>query len=168
MFSPHASCLLQMSDSDLRSSGEKSIQGRQCLFPLSSVIWLYTIYKSDLHWRHQLNKCSLTGLLVLCVLSGLVGIAYLGFDPLVRSLILKKLVLSNTSDTFHIWEDPPISPHLKVYFFNLTNPEEVFNGVDLPRLVEVGPYTYKQQWLKQNVTWHNNGTISYRTRKIFT
>jgi len=55
-----------------------------------------------------------------------------------------------------------------VYFFNLTNPEEVFNGVDLPRLVEVGPYTYKQQWLKQNVTWHNNGTISYRTRKIFT
>jgi len=111
-----------------------------------------------------INLC----LLVLCVLSGLVGIAYLGFDPLVRSLILKKLVLSNTSDTFHIWEDPPISPHLKVYFFNLTNPEEVFNGVDLPRLVEVGPYTYKQQWLKQNVTWHNNGTISYRTRKIFT
>ena len=53
-------------------------------------------------------------LLVLCILSGLVGVAYLGFDPLVRSLVLKKLVLSNTSDTFHIWEDPPISPHLKV------------------------------------------------------
>ena len=50
---------------------------------------------------------------MFCVLSGLVGILYLGFDPLVRSIVLKNLVLSNTSSTFHIWEDPPISPHLK-------------------------------------------------------
>jgi len=117
--------------------------------------------------RHSMKIINLC-LLISCIFSGLVGLAYLGFDPLVRSLILKKLVLSNTSDTFHIWEDPPISPHLKVYFFNLTNPDEVFNGVDKPRLVEVGPYTYKQKWLKQNITWHDNGTISYKTRKIFT
>ena len=52
---------------------------------------------------------------MFCVLSGLVGILYLGFDPLVRSIVLKNLVLSNTSSTFHIWEDPPISPHLKAY-----------------------------------------------------
>jgi len=117
--------------------------------------------------RHSMKIINLC-LLVSCVLSGLAGIVYLGFDPLVRSIILKKLVLSNTSDTFHIWEDPPINPHLKVYFFNMTNPDEVFNGVDKPRLVEIGPYTYRQQWLKQNITWHNNGTISYKTRKIFT
>ena len=115
----------------------------------------------------RFNAYCIPGLLISCILSGLVGIAYLGFDPLVRSLILKKLVLSNTSDTFHIWEDPPINPHLKVYFFNMTNPDEVFNGIDKPRLVEVGPYTYRQLWLKQNITWHDNGTISYKTRKIF-
>ena len=83
--------------------------------------------------------------------------AYLGIDPLVRSLVLKKLVLSNTSDSFHIWEDPPISPHFRVskeitfkqitqffsffvfqiYFFNLTNPEAVFEGKEKPKLVEV-------------------------------
>ena len=57
---------------------------------------------------------------------------------------------------------------LQVYFFNLTNPVEVFDGREKPRLVEVGPYTYQQQWLKQNITWHDNGTISYKTRKIFT
>ena len=33
---------------------------------------------------------------------------------------------------------------------------------------QIGPYTYRQQWLKQNVTWHDNGTISYKTRKVFT
>ena len=101
-----------------------------------------------------------------------------------RSIVLKRLVLSNTSDTFSIWEDPPISPHLKVtsfssihlinsfslqvYFFNITNPKRVFDGLEKPNLVEVGPYTYTQEWLKQNITWHDNGTISYKTRKIFT
>ena len=34
--------------------------------------------------------------------------------------------------------------------------------------IQVGPYTYRQKWLKQNVTWNNNGTISYKTRKVFT
>jgi hypothetical protein len=117
--------------------------------------------------RHSLKIINLC-LLVSCILSGLVGLAYLVFDPLVRSLILKKLVLSPTSDNFKMWEDPPISPHLKVYFFNLTNPEMVFGGVSKPNLTEIGPYTYIQQWVKQNITWHDNGTISYRTRKIFT
>jgi len=107
-------------------------------------------------------------LCVLCIFSGILGVAYLGFDPLVRSLVLKRLVLSNSSETFHIWEDPGISPHFKVYFFNLTNPEAVFEGTEKPKLVEVGPYTFRQKWLKQNITWHDNGTISYKTRKVFT
>jgi len=108
------------------------------------------------------------GLLVMCVLSGVVGLSYLFFDPVVRSIILSKLTLSRTSDTFYIWEDPPISPHLKVYFWNFTNPEAFFLGLERPKLVEVGPYTYRQKWLKQNVTWHEEeGTISFRTRKIF-
>jgi len=57
---------------------------------------------------------------------------------------------------------------LQVYFFNLTNAEAVFKGLEKPKLVEVGPYTYTQKWTKQNITWHENGTVSYRTRKIFT
>ena len=57
---------------------------------------------------------------------------------------------------------------LQVYFFNLTNAEAVFKGLEKPKLVEVGPYTYTQKWTKQNITWHKNGTVSYRTRKIFT
>ena len=57
---------------------------------------------------------------------------------------------------------------LQVYFFNLTNAEAVFKGLEKPKLEEVGPYTYTQKWTKQNITWHKNGTVSYRTRKIFT
>ena len=36
------------------------------------------------------------------------------FSLCLRSIILSKLTLRNTSETFYIWEDPPISPHLKV------------------------------------------------------
>ena len=57
---------------------------------------------------------SFPGLLVSCIFSGIVGLAYLAFDPLVRSLILKKMVLSTSSENFKMWEDPPINPHLKV------------------------------------------------------
>ena len=59
---------------------------------------------------------SFPGLLVSCIFSGIVGLAYLAFDPLVRSLILKKMVLSTSSENFKMWEDPPINPHLKVEY----------------------------------------------------
>lgn len=117
--------------------------------------------------RHSMKIVNF-GLIVSCIISGLVGLAYLAFDPIVRTIILNKLVMSNTSETFFLWEDPPITPHFKVFFLNLTNPDEVFNGIAKPKLQEVGPYTYHQKWIKQNISWHGNGTISYKTRKVFT
>jgi len=118
--------------------------------------------------RTHSMKCVNIGLLISCLLSCLLGLVYLAFDPIVRTIILNKLVLSNTSETFFLWENPPITPHFKVYFLNLTNPDEVFNGISKPRLQEVGPYTYTQKWIKQNISWHDNGTISFKTRKVFT
>nr|XP_040570239.1 lysosome membrane protein 2-like isoform X2 [Lepeophtheirus salmonis] len=109
------------------------------------------------HSMKAINIC-----LWFCATFGaLVGLCYLVFDPLVKHVVLKRLILSNNSETSEIWENPPITPHFKVYLFNLTNPEGVFNGTEIPRLVEVGPYVY------QGVIWHNNGTMSYKTRKVF-
>jgi len=116
--------------------------------------------------KHNLKIIKIA-LLLLCVLCGLLGGFYLLFEPLVRTIILKQLVLSPDSETYALWKAPPISPHLKVYMFNLTNPEAVFLGTAKPMLKEIGPYTYRQHWEKQNITWSSNGTISYRTRKTF-
>ena len=70
---------------------------------------------------------SFPGLLVSCIFSGIVGLAYLAFDPLVRSLILKKMVLSTSSENFKMWEDPPINPHLKVeYIIKSFNNNNIF------------------------------------------
>merc|ERR1711971_1350843 len=108
--------------------------------------------------------CSLS---VCSILVALIGLIYLLFDPIVKYVILGRLVLRNESDFAELWKKPPITPHFKVYFFNLTNAEEFFKGNAIPHLEEVGPYTYHQKWIKENVTWHSNGTMSYSTRKEF-
>ena len=106
-------------------------------------------------------------LFLVLLLSFSVLFSSLSFCPTSRALLLH-YIFSTSSENFKMWKDPPISPHLKVFFFNLTNAREVFDGLSKPQLQEIGPYTYSQQWIKQNITWHENGTISYRTRKVFT
>jgi len=108
--------------------------------------------------------CSLS---VCSILVALIGLSYLLFDPIVKYVILGRLVLRNESDFADLWKNPPITPHFKVYFFNLTNPEDFFSGKAVPNLKEVGPYTYHQKWIKSNVSWHKNGTMTYSTRKEF-
>jgi len=108
--------------------------------------------------------CSLS---VCSILVALIGLSYLLFDPIVKYVILGRLVLKAESDFADLWKNPPITPHFKVYFYNLTNPEDFFSGKAIPDLREVGPYTYHQKWIKENVTWHSNGTMSYSTRKEF-
>ena len=57
---------------------------------------------------------SYTGLLFLSILGGLVGMVYLLFDPIVKHVILKNLILTNDTQFAEIWKNPPIAPHLKV------------------------------------------------------
>ena len=114
-----------------------------------------------------------SGLLVSALLACFFGVCYLFFDPLVKHIVLRRLVLRNNSEFAQIWENPPITPHLKVhntatettifwprktciicgtdillclfqvYFFNLTNPDAVFAGEEQPNVTEVGPYVYQ-------------------------
>ena len=73
----------------------------------------------------------------------LLGLSYLLFDPLVKYVVLNRLVLKKESDFAELWKNPPITPHFKVYFFNLTNPQEFFEAKAKPNLQEVGPFTYQ-------------------------
>lgn len=111
---------------------------------------------------------------VLVVL-GVVGffLALLGgagviFLPrLFKSLLDKKLPLVNNSDVFNIWQDIPLPIYRKFYFFNLTNPTEFIVDKKKPKLEEVGPYSYRVTWIKKNISWNSNGTVSYREVKTY-
>ena len=50
-----------------------------------------------------------------------------------------------------VWLNPPIEPLLKLYVFNITNPEEVLEGED-PVSQELGPYVYRSSLERQVTT----------------
>ena len=52
------------------------------------------------------------------------------------------MTLTPDSPIFPEWETPSIPMTSKFYFFDVMNPDEVFNGAK-PVLVEKGPYIYK-------------------------
>lgn len=53
--------------------------------------------------------------------------------------------------------------YLDFYFFNWTNPEQINDNSSSPRVVEMGPYRFKETKEKVNITWNNeNSTVSYR------
>lgn len=45
--------------------------------------------------------------------------------------------------------------------FNWTNSEELHNPDVKPLLVECGPYVFQEKHTRSNVTWNENGTVTY-------
>lgn len=94
-------------------------------------------------------------------------LTYFLFPDAFKTEVKKRLALSPTSETYEQWREPTIPIYLTVYFFNVTNPEEIYLGLSKPVLEEVGPYTFREERRKQNITWHKNGTVSYRLYKKY-
>ncbi|XP_039285487.1 lysosome membrane protein 2 [Nilaparvata lugens] len=82
--------------------------------------------------------------------------------------VLNALVLENNSIIFNFWRDPPVQPFISIYIFNYTNHEEAMNGIEKPRVEEVGPYTFSERMERVNIKFHSNGTISYQEKRTYT
>ncbi|CAL4144053.1 unnamed protein product, partial [Meganyctiphanes norvegica] len=83
------------------------------------------------------------------------------------SSLSKELVIRNNTQMYTAWKDPPVVPHLRMYFFNVTNHKEFLENGDKPILQEVGPYCYREHWQKVNISFHDNGTVSYSTQRFY-
>ena len=64
-------------------------------------------------------------------------------------------------EIFKFQVKPPVPVFMKFYFFVITNPREVEAGLERPRLVERGPYSYYQYRQKVNISrqWEGKDTI---------
>ncbi|XP_015602295.1 scavenger receptor class B member 1 [Cephus cinctus] len=89
------------------------------------------------------------------------------FPKIVNVLINKEVALREGGRAFGWWKQPPVSPHMHVYIYNVTNADEFLNNGKKPALQELGPYVYIERWEKINVTFHGNDTVSYQQRKEF-
>lgn len=74
--------------------------------------------------------------------------------------ILKRLILKENS-TFQNWLNPPAFIYRKYYLFNITNPNEVEQGVEKANLVQMGPYVYREILQKRNVSFTNDDKVTY-------
>jgi hypothetical protein len=59
------------------------------------------------------------------------------------------------------WKDPPVTPLMKLFFFNLTNADEFLSGRERPRVKKVGPYVYHQEIHKVNIRNGEHGSASF-------
>ncbi|XP_024937885.1 sensory neuron membrane protein 2 [Cephus cinctus] len=88
------------------------------------------------------------------------------FPLLVEQQVTKSVKLIAGTDAYERWEELPIPIIFKVYFFNVSNPEEVHEG-GTPNVTEIGPYIYNQYRSKVNITQDNSDVLSYYQNAIY-
>jgi hypothetical protein len=108
--------------------------------------------------------------LVLLITSVL---SYLFLGSVVQSMINQQLAVGPDSDLFPLWKDPPVNPVMSIYLFNYTNVESWLNGSEIKLNVnQLGPYIYKEKWIKTNITFNDGydifqSTFDFRFSWIF-
>uniref|UniRef100_A0A224XEZ7 Putative plasma membrane glycoprotein cd36 n=1 Tax=Panstrongylus lignarius TaxID=156445 RepID=A0A224XEZ7_9HEMI len=103
----------------------------------------------------------------LLVVGGLILTSVSLLWPVVLStLMYQELKLSPGTKSFQHWEKTPVPMYIDIYFHNWTNPKKV--NTERPMFNQMGPYRFYEKRTKVNLTWNDNGTVSYRqTRHWF-
>lgn len=71
--------------------------------------------------------------------------------PLINNYINKQIALVPGSLSYPKWESPPVPIYQKFYFYNVTNAAEIEQFGQKPQLEEIGPFTYRSRWQKQEI-----------------
>lgn len=86
--------------------------------------------------------------------------------PWLDYIIMKQLRIINGTLSYHYWHKPGVLRLTKVFIFNMTNPDGFLNNGEKPRLMEIGPFIYKESMEKVNVQFYDNGTVSFQHNKV--
>ena len=68
---------------------------------------------------------------------------------------------------YNAWVETTIPMYTKFYFFDMLNPSDLFHNHEKPILEERGPYTFREVQKKVNLTWHEDGTVTYQRKKFW-
>lgn len=99
------------------------------------------------------------------VLNVSVGILILAFclfisdagQNAVASILSKNMPISEESkESFENWKNPPLDTIYNFYLFHVDNAEEVLKTGAKPKLVEKGPFCYRNHNFKRNITFHED------------
>ncbi|KAJ6649883.1 Protein croquemort [Pseudolycoriella hygida] len=80
---------------------------------------------------------------------------------LALNIIHSRLGLAEGSAQMDNWIETPLPMYMEITMFNWTNTEDVRNLDVKPNLVECGPYVFLESHKRSNITWNENGTVTY-------
>lgn len=79
------------------------------------------------------------------------------------NIYYKKYICFNAhKSSFFVWKEFPEDIPLDFYFFNWTNPLDIYNKSTKPRFQEVGPYRFLQRNTKSDVIFNKNNTVTFK------
>ncbi|XP_062999893.1 scavenger receptor class B member 1 isoform X2 [Elgaria multicarinata webbii] len=93
-----------------------------------------------------------------CLVFGVVMIVML--PSILRAQVIKNVKLEPNSMTFNLWKEIPVPFFMSIYFFEVVNPNDILKGAK-PVVRQRGPYVYSERRYKDNITFHDNGTVSF-------
>ncbi|KAI4890417.1 hypothetical protein NFI96_010799 [Prochilodus magdalenae] len=103
------------------------------------------------------------GLLVVGIFTVVFGTVLVFVGPIIIDDQIVKNVEINPKNglSYTMWKDIPVPFFMSIYFFNILNPEEILAG-EKPMVEQRGPYVYSEKRWKENITFHENKTVSYQ------
>lgn len=120
--------------------------------------------------RNVTSKCGLVSILfgLLFLLKALLCLIFnVPIQTFVELLMEKELALTADTQMLRLWSDPPLTPKLKVFLFNVTNPDEILAGKNAV-VQEVGPYVYSAHQIKNVSGWSENGSVvTFRSKTFY-
>lgn len=111
--------------------------------------------------KPSLSKCQIfiffSGLLML-----LFSIAMLagGYGAMFDAIFKMEMEVKEGTVSYEIWKTTPFPLILNLYIWNITNHEAFIKG-EKPDLQQCGPYVWKEYHEKQNLTFHDNHTVTF-------
>ncbi|XP_060532200.1 protein croquemort isoform X2 [Cylas formicarius] len=114
-------------------------------------------------------KCKVWTTFSISILLFVIGLLTSIFwhDSYGRYLRHQLTVSDSKTQGFKNWKETPIPMYLEFYMFNWTNSEDVIKYRAKPKFQECGPYVYYEHHIRQNVTFNNNDTVTYKTQRIW-
>ncbi|XP_018413132.1 PREDICTED: scavenger receptor class B member 1 [Nanorana parkeri] len=108
------------------------------------------------------------------IIVGLVGLLLVALGAVlvfIVPVIMKQQVEKNvridpsSGFAYEMWKDLPVPFFMSIYIFEVVNHKEVLLG-EKPRVEERGPYVYRERKQKFNITFNENGTVSFVENRI--
>uniref|UniRef100_A0AAR2ISX2 Scavenger receptor class B member 1 n=1 Tax=Pygocentrus nattereri TaxID=42514 RepID=A0AAR2ISX2_PYGNA len=103
------------------------------------------------------------GLLVVGIFAVVFGTVLVFVGPIIiDDQIVKNVEINPKNElSYTMWKDIPVPFFMSIYFFNILNPDEILAG-EKPMVEQRGPYVYSEKRWKDNITFHDNKTVSYQ------